>query len=375
VTSIAQGSSHSTPSSRSYYPVLDAIRFVLAFWVLTSHVGVAPLFAGADTSNKLVWFVVHGWMASFYGFPAVICFFVISGFCIHLPFRNARKLPVGKYYARRYIRILIPVAGALAINRLIGVHDPILGTHSVLWQSALWSLLCEEIYYAIYPGLRVLRVRFGWLPILCVSFPAAVILLALHGHVLNWTDAGPIATTVIFYPIWLLGCVLAEQAEGLRAFDSSARIWTWRLLVWVASVACARMTFSGSLHYAQPMLWFGVLAYFWMRNEIAHGKRHKPSELFVFGGAWSYSLYLFHQPSMVIVQKLHLPNFGTLPGWFLSVGLILAMAYAFYVVIEKPSHKLARMFQTTQVAEESARNTDLREAAAGTTVGDAVGHS
>jgi peptidoglycan/LPS O-acetylase OafA/YrhL len=355
--------------------VLDALRFVLAFWVLTSHFGAAPLFAGADTSNKFVWLVVHGWMRFFFGLPAVIGFFVISGFCIHLPFWNARKFPVGKYYARRYIRILIPVIGALAINRLIGVHDPIFGKHSVLWQSVLWSLLCEEIYYAVYPALRVIRQRIGWLPIMAVSFCAAVILLIVNRHSLTWTDVGPISTAIILYPVWLLGCLLAEESESLVPFDSSARIWMWRFLAWLGSFVCMRLTFYYQVPYPQSMMWFGILAYFWIRNEIAYGKHHKPSELLVFGGAWSYSVYLFHEPAMRIVQKLNLPNFGEMPNWILSTGLILAMAYAFYLLIERPSHKLARMFQTSVTAERPAPKANATEAPREASVRDAIRES
>jgi peptidoglycan/LPS O-acetylase OafA/YrhL len=346
----------------NHYPALDALRFVLAFWVLTSHFGAAPLFAGADTSNKLVWLVVHGWMRFFYGVPAVIGFFVISGFCIHLPYRRARTLPVGKYYARRYIRILIPVIAALVINRLIGVRDPIFGKHSVLWESVLWSLLCEEIYYAVYPALRLLRMRISWLPILSTSFVAAVILLIVNRHALTWTDAGPISTAVILYPVWLLGCLLAEQTDSLPSFNSRARIWMWRFLAWLGSFACMCLNFFANVPYPLTMLWFGIVAYFWIRNELAYGKNHNPSKLLVFGGAWSYSLYLFHEPAMRVVQKLNLPNFGDMPNWVLATGLILAMSYLFYVLIERPSHKLARMFRTAGVSEKSAAKTPALDA-------------
>src|SRR6516162_9002412 len=87
---------------------LDALRFLLAFWVAVSHFEVFPLFAGVDTGNKLGRLLVHGWSTLFYGLPAVIVFFVISGFCIHLPFRHFETLSIGKYYARRYTRILVP---------------------------------------------------------------------------------------------------------------------------------------------------------------------------------------------------------------------------------------------------------------------------
>ena len=94
-----------------------------------------------------------------FGTPAVIVFFVISGFCIHLPYRGDGKMQVGRYYLRRYTRILIPVAAAVGIYRSVGQQFVFWGEHSILWQSPLWSLLCEEIYYALYPLLRRCGVR------------------------------------------------------------------------------------------------------------------------------------------------------------------------------------------------------------------------
>jgi peptidoglycan/LPS O-acetylase OafA/YrhL len=100
------------------YPVLDALRFFLAFWVVMAHFGIFPLFAGVNGATFVGRTLVHGWSSIVFGTPAVIGFFVISGFCIHLPFRNNAKLETGRYYARRYTRILIPLIGALFVSRL-----------------------------------------------------------------------------------------------------------------------------------------------------------------------------------------------------------------------------------------------------------------
>ena len=70
------------------YPVLDALRFVLVFWVAVGHYGMFPLFAAVNESVKFGHFLVHAWNTIVSGTPAVLCFFVISGFCIHLPYRG-----------------------------------------------------------------------------------------------------------------------------------------------------------------------------------------------------------------------------------------------------------------------------------------------
>ena len=98
------------------------------------------------------------------GPAAVIVFFVISGFCIHFPFRRATSVtPLAPFYARRYLRILIPVAAAIFLSRPLGVNLGLLGG------SILWSLICEEIYYGLYPWLLRLRNRFGWRRMIAVS--------------------------------------------------------------------------------------------------------------------------------------------------------------------------------------------------------------
>jgi len=119
------------------FPVLDALRIVLALCVTLDHVGVFPLFAGVDSSTPLGRLLVHGWITVIWGVPAVIGFFVISGFCIHLPFRGDQEFFVGRYYARRYARILIPVAAAIAVWRAVGINQPLWGPDSVLWRSVL----------------------------------------------------------------------------------------------------------------------------------------------------------------------------------------------------------------------------------------------
>src|SRR5258708_11327153 len=95
--------------AKSRYPILDALRFALAFWVTTDHLGAFPLFAGANLNATIVRILSHGWSSVFWGVPAVICFFAISGFCIHLPYYHTGALPIGRYYVRRYVRILLPL--------------------------------------------------------------------------------------------------------------------------------------------------------------------------------------------------------------------------------------------------------------------------
>jgi peptidoglycan/LPS O-acetylase OafA/YrhL len=325
-----------------HYPVLDALRFVLALWVAIGHYEVFPLFTWVDPDTHWGRLITHGWNTVVFGTPAVIVFFVISGFCIHLPFRGERKLEIGRYYLRRYTRILIPVAGALCVYRLSGQHMRLLGEHSILWESPLWSLLCEEIYYAAYPGLRWLRNRFGWRSVLAIAFLASVSVAATDVHTVTWHTFGPFGTAMILLPVWLLGCVLAEQSEGLQAQTTALQIWGWRLLAWLGCWTSEMLHFKAHVPYTQTMMWFGVLAYWWLRKEIAYGRTRTPNRYLVAAGAWSYSLYLVHHEGAVLFARLPVPNLGHVLMWFGAMGSSLLVSYVFYLLVERPSHRLAR---------------------------------
>jgi peptidoglycan/LPS O-acetylase OafA/YrhL len=339
---VERGSLETTPARLPHYAILDALRFVLALWVAVGHYEAFPLFAWVDSSTPFGRFITHGWNSLVFGTPAVIVFFVISGFCIHLPFHGERELEIGRYYLRRYTRILIPVAGALCVYRWSGQRMLLLGEHSILWESPLWSLLCEEIYYAAYPGLRWLRNRFGWSKVLPVAFVAAVGEAATHLHTVTWHTYGPLGTALILLPVWLLGCLLAEQSGELQAESSGAQIWMWRFLAWLGCWVSEMLHFKGGVPYTQTMVWFGILAYWWVRKEIAYGKMRAPNRYLVWAGAWSYSLYLLHHEGAMLFERLPVPSFGHVLTWFGAMGSSLAISYAFYLLIERPSHRLAR---------------------------------
>ena len=353
------------PTRSGYYPVLDALRFILAFWVAVGHYEMIPLFGDPNAGTGLWYLFKRGWNTVVFGTPAVIVFFVISGFCIHLPFRGATKIDVPRYYLRRYTRILIPVAGALIVYRLFGERLTLWGEHSILWESPLWSLACEEIYYALYPLLRWTRNRIGWKLLLPICFAAGVAIAATHPHAANWHVFGPFGTAMLLLPVWLMGCLLAEQAESLAETKPFLSIWFWRFLAWLGCWGSEMLHFKLGVSYTQTMAWFGVLAYFWVRQEVAHGKTHSPNRLLVAGGAWSYSLYLMHAQGSGLLAFLHLPSLGRTADWCLVMASSLLFAYLFYALVERPSHKLARRIKVRGARNLEGAKNESRIVAAG----------
>jgi peptidoglycan/LPS O-acetylase OafA/YrhL len=167
---------------------------------------------------------------------------------------------------------------------------------------------------------------------------------------------------MILLPVWLLGCLLAEQSEALTADGRSVQIWAWRFLIWLGCWTTEMLHFKGGVPYTQTMVWFGVLAYWWVRKEIAYGKARAPNSYLVAAGAWSYSLYLVHHEGGVLYSRLRLPDLGSLATWFGVMACSLAFAYVFYFLVERPSHQLARKVNLASAARgsiSSASEVDL----------------
>lgn len=344
-------------SEQPRYAVLDALRFVLALWVTIGHYGMFPMFAGVSEATRAGRFAAHAWQSIVFGTPAVIVFFVISGFCIHLPYSGDRKMDIGRYYLRRYTRILIPVAAAVGVYRSYGQQFVFWGEHSILWQSPLWSLLCEEIYYALYPVLRRLRRAVNWQRVIAFAFVMSVVVAATHVRALSWHDFGPVGTAVILLPVWLLGCLLAEQADGLPAMsgDGQWRIWAWRFTAWLASWVTEMLHFKAHVPVTQTMVWFGLIAYLWVKNEITWSKTRSPSRVLAWAGLWSYSLYLVHVQAEWLwywpqAHWLSGATIGSRLNWFAVILSSLLGSYIFYLAVERPSHRLARWIGSTRKA-------------------------
>ena len=95
---------------------LNTIRFLCAAWVLLGHFQLPNLAHFMDTSTVVGAITRAIYENSFKGPPAVIVFFVISGFCIHYPHSAQNQIPsVPAYFARRYIRIAGPMIPAIWI--------------------------------------------------------------------------------------------------------------------------------------------------------------------------------------------------------------------------------------------------------------------
>ena len=316
---------------------LDALRFIAALWVVFGHTGSFPLTEGIDRTN-LIGFLINGAYGNlFAAVPAVIVFFVISGFCIHYPFRSPNTFELRPFLVRRYVRIAIPLVVAVGLARPYQVNL------ALFQNSILWSLAAELIYYSLYPILRHLKERFGWMPIIIGSYVLAFCATLTHPSALDYSPFGIGLNWLIVFPCWLLGCLLAEV--NFAAIDLKAtplQLWRWRLVVWALSSLCSVLRFHSPIGYPWTLNFFAIAVFFWLKTEISYSRGHKKVGLLEWAGTWSYSLYLMHMVADVAYARLSPLNLGFNLNWLQKLLFILFFSYTFYFLVEKPGHLIAR---------------------------------
>lgn len=364
-----------------HWDSLDAVRGIAAFLVLTFHCAqlstgfaarVSPLSPGAWL-QPWTWLkftplrlVVSG------GPPAVVLFFVLSGFVLTLPFLRASGGPgYAEFSIKRVCRIYPPFAAAILVSALLYAlvrPSPIPGASewfsTVLWDRPLsldyvlrnlmmtglrpdmtldlvmWSLVHELRISLVFPLLYLLTRRYPKGAAVASVVVALVCTRALGGREpadLAWS----LVDTLRFMPMFVAGIVIAGSVATIRGRMAGvpgpvqAGLWVgafvlllfpgqsvsdyydfvWgcgAVLLLVLTIASAR---ADAVLCAAPLRWLGRV---------------------------SYSLYLIHVPLLVAV--VHVTH-SWMPLWLVPVCIIplsLAAAELMYRTAEAPSIRLGR---------------------------------
>lgn len=277
-------------------------------------------------------------------------FFVISGFIM---FSVARAEPAGRFLERRLSRIypLYWIATAIAVA-LYWAFDHIHPSGTELVKSlALWPHYSEahrtQIWPVLVPGWSLTYELYFyalfaiglWLRQPAV-LPAAIIMAAVAIGALAQPQAAPLK--VMTNPI------LLEFTAGLMLAWAATTAQRWLIPALVAALAAGLVLHGlGAEHsnygVAAAAL-VGAVAVLELRGRLPELVR-----LRLLGDA-SYSIYLFHSPILLVIERSASPGGGR--GWsaagsaVLAIGGTVALCLVLHYVLEKPllqtTHRLTR---------------------------------
>lgn len=362
---------------------LDGIRGLAALYVALFH---AVGYAG-HTSTSLDRFSPLmrpiAWLLDFGGY-AVPIFIVLSGFCLMLPLaqRATDQMPGGvtAYLRRRAWRILPPYYVALLLSLLLISLVPALQTpqqtdwdtkipvtagaifaHLLMLQNLspdwlfkingpMWSVAIEWQIYFIFPLLLlpILR-RTNMAVAAAVAMILGLLPHFLLPHAVNFDHSHP----------WFLGLFGLGMAGASIAFSRDQRVLEycrripWRgltaglALVLVAGLAIDKDWMGWHEYITEPLV--GVIVMGWLVQYASAAREGRPrtwsqrlleSRAVVGLGAFSYSIYLVHNPiqALINLETLQLdlsPDARLALMLGVATPLALICAYVFYLLVER----------------------------------------
>jgi peptidoglycan/LPS O-acetylase OafA/YrhL len=362
----------------SRIPALDGLRGVAILLVLLLHFGpYAPVLHPPTSLVDRLYFRISGT-----GWTGVDLFFVLSGYLITgiLFDTKGSKHYFRQFYARRVLRIF-PLYYAALIIFLVIVPWP----HNLEWvvkelrgdavwywtylynfkvavtgflpSSALghfWSLAVEEQFYLVWP-IVVLWLGRKHLLLACVVAVVAALAcrlaLSFSGYVVLpdvWTPARMDALAIGAFI-----AVMARLPGGLAIM----RRWAGPIAVAAGLPLAVLLRYNIALFtvgHTLVSLFFGAILVLSLTasSSSAFG-RIMASPVLRFFGAYSYALYVFHQPLRYFRPVFSLdfvPTvFGSqLPAYLLwlviSIGATVAVALLSWHVLEKQFLKMKKFF-------------------------------
>lgn len=314
-----------------------------------------------EEHGPFAWAIALGSSIFRYGHDAVLVFFCLSGFFIHLALaqrstNDKAAWSVRSYFKRRANRILPTYFGALVFTVAVDIvgrsffadfysgktGDPLIDenlNHSnytlasvvpaILLQPSLlgvhfgsdgplWSIACEVFYYAAYPAFAMIWIKNRLL--------AYVIALSLGFSCWIYPWAGYWSGTVCYFPIWILGALLAEHFVAYHSkFDFVAFV--------IALFLSGILFLAINLNLPEKVLLacrmgLAIAATTLFVSLPKWLSTSRIARLFEWLGVRSYSIYVFHMPLITLLCAWTFHNGIGRPahGWFALVGATAGVA-------------------------------------------------
>lgn len=309
-----------------------------------------------------------------YGKMGVALFFVISGFCIHLSFQKHQSAGFKPFFIRRFWRIFPPYLLALLLFAFLLPSSRIsfdatgwldLLAHALALQNffdasfysinpSFWSIAVEVQLYLLYPLLLVLVSRLGWTRTLVILAVIEGTIRAVTGiaqvtsdqPLPRWFTDSPLA----YWLSWSLGAWLAEAWRHRQSMP----IYRVPITLWLAlTIICYQVKFLEPFTFTfASLLTFAVLARLLEQRYQPPARPHLILRHLQSIGLWSYSLYLLHQPFLLLIPWLKarwitgvaVHPLVTLSACLLLWFVLVPLGIAFYRLVEVPSIALGKKF-------------------------------
>lgn len=358
-------------------PAIDALRGVAVYAVVLSHFPFSTrTIDAAEGSTDL--FPSWALSVSHYGQYGVHLFLVLSGFCIHM--RASRRpdprAPVDffAFWRRRLYRLYPPYVVALlatlgglfllhgvvghasgGLAAKFGYDDPSLfvvdlvllfllaqnlnGASGRVGNGPFWTLALEEQLYLLYFLLLHLRRKLGWRRTLFISL-AITVTFRFFGTAFAPTSWLPVWNLVgpARWFEWSLGALAVEAHHGHVKLPAAARSFAVGTGALVLAVVAHQFPRSMGWHTLpnpvdDPL--FGVAFFILLNATIARPWSGYFFRALTWLGGISYSVYLTHNPVMVVTKQLALRvGLPVFVAGALRLTVPIIVAYIFYRVVE-----------------------------------------
>ena len=344
-----------------------ALSVFLAHWnVFSDFTPHGPLEQGVQRAAALglAFFSTITWPAGA-SHPALVCFFVLSGFCIHYPFawrvRTGGEAPDWpSHYRRRFLRIM-PVYWTAAllglafvlIEQLYPSGNVVLALHasatpgdalarltglSAFYPKEIFAgnltlnnIAVEMVMYAAYPLFYYCAYRGSWVRLGAVFLALHLATIPLVRYVTPFWVFNSVPMLGVF---WYAGAWAADHFVG-----HSARLPArWPLLAWLGFLSLQFVPHFFGLSLIRQAVWGLVctLGILWMLGWETLRPQWSPGPMAAglrYVGRISYSLHTVHPPIMMLVtwallragQRDYLVQFALLP--VVAVGASLLVHY------------------------------------------------
>jgi len=353
---------------------VDLLRALACLWVVLFHIGMmwmGAMFGYGPLAAATVGYAPRAfvWLMRL-GFEGVGLFLVLSGFCLYYPMvrrsgvagarvnlpdyarRRAGRILPAYYVSMALLAVLasLPATSAvvmLPITRLDVITHVTL-VHNLLPQTlwtmngVYWSLGLEAQLYVIFPLLVALARRSGVGAVVALGFASSMLWMLVLRYI-EPMGLSPQAYNVIYeaLPARLGEFTAGMGAAAFLAEGRSAPRWLLipLALLWAPASHLARV--SGLVNYPieRPFNAISSVALLVLLSRLpAAAYRPAPMRLLVAIGTASYSLYLVHQPMLLLLRTWVLGL--RLERWQLALlGLTLstALGAVFYALVERPA--------------------------------------